>query len=334
MPQCGKPDLTIRSIVSLRKSCCMDFDVLVVDNGSGPADITRIREEAPEISLAELGKNLGYGGACNFGIGFASQKAYEFCLLANNDTEFSSTAVGELIQFMDSHPQVGACQPMLLQLENPEVIDSSGQFVTPMMLHQERGRGEKNDHQYDARTEIFAPKGAALLARMSAILEVGGFDPLFFLTYDDLDLAWRLQLAGYDVRLCPQAMVYHCAASPTISLALEVNFYHGEKNRLRIAVKNYSFAHLALYFPLLLGIYAFNCFRYFVTLNWGRAWSVVRALGWNLLQGRETWAERKRIQRLRRVPDGQILRRMLPFWRGLLLSEVFKTFRLKQGRTS
>jgi GT2 family glycosyltransferase len=68
---------------------------------------------------------------------------------------------------------------------------------------------EEDSGQYDALQEVFWATGAALLIRSRVFHELGGFDAYFFAHMEEIDLCWRIQLAGYKVMACPQSVVYH-----------------------------------------------------------------------------------------------------------------------------
>jgi GT2 family glycosyltransferase len=143
--------------------------------------------------------------------------------------------------------------------------------------------------------------------RRSVLEQVGDFDEEFFFIFEDIDLSWRVRLAGYKIMLCPRSVVYHYThgswSQPDIRKRI---FYsiEGRKNLLRMLTKNMSFRKLLAALPQAIG---FNLIQSVYTMNTVGIYGLVRAILWNLRNLSDTWKQRGKIQyELRRLSDKKI----------------------------
>ncbi len=207
------------------------FTVTVVDNGSDDGTIEWLKQNRPDVTLLRNFRNQGFAKAHNQGIALAlSRWSYEnlatrYVLIANPDMEFDSSAIRNLIVFMDAHPDVAAAAPKLLRMglqqdpddpfsrERTSIIDAMGLAIRKSRRVFDRAAGEEDTGQYDEPHEVFGLSGACLMVRASVLHELaqagGVFDEDFFLYKEDVDLAWRLRNLGYTSYVVPSAVVWH-----------------------------------------------------------------------------------------------------------------------------
>lgn len=182
--------------------------IIVVDNASTDGSPEKVREQFPSIELITHLENKGYAGGVNPGFVRATELGAPYVAPFNDDATADKNWLENLVQFLENHPSHGtACSKVLK--DDGKTIDSTGDYVTNWALPFPRGRDESDTGQYDLQTDIFAASGAASLFRVSALREVGLFDEDFFAYYEDVDLGFRLQLAGWKVGFEPRAIVYH-----------------------------------------------------------------------------------------------------------------------------
>ncbi len=187
--------------------------IVVADNGSTDGSVEWVRLNFPDVRIFELGENFGFAGGYNLAL---QQIDAEYFILVNSDIEVTPGWSRSLIEFMDSHPIAAACQPKILSWSNRshfEYAGAAGGFIDKYGYPFCRGRlfseTEADKGQYDDITEVFWTSGACMIIRSEVWKKCGGFDPAFFAHMEEIDLCWRLLLAGYKLYYLPQSVVYH-----------------------------------------------------------------------------------------------------------------------------
>lgn len=190
-------------------------DVIVADNGSTDDSVQYLRESFPQVELIEFSENYGFAEGYNRAIAQIAPR-YKYCVLLNSDVEVKDDWLTPLWQFMESHPEAGACQPTIRSLVEPDKFEyagAAGGFLDRHGYPYCRGRifdNVETDHgQYDTPMQVFWASGAALMVDIEVYLKCGGLDKEFFAHMEEIDLCWRIQLAGRQVWAVPQAHVYH-----------------------------------------------------------------------------------------------------------------------------
>jgi GT2 family glycosyltransferase len=179
------------------------LDVVVADNGSDDGSVELVREEFPEVTLVELGANLGFGRAINRAI---DEHPGDPVILLNDDVECEPRFAEALL---DAAAEGAECVAgVLVQEAAPGLIDSAGVVADRTLMGFDYLHGEPLEAALDAPDPL-GPSGGAALYRLDAFRAAGGFDERIFLYYEDLDLALRLRAAGGRCRLAPQARALH-----------------------------------------------------------------------------------------------------------------------------
>ena len=187
--------------------------VYVADNASTDDSLELLRRDFPEVRLIVLDKNWGFAEGYNKAL---SQISAEYFLLLNSDIEVTPHWLTPLLQFMDQHADVAACQPKLLSIYNKvmfEYAGASGGFLDRFGYPYCRGRVfetvERDNGQYDTPADVLWATGAALLVRSKDYWDCGGLDGRFFAHNEEIDLCWRLRIRGRRIVCLPQSRVYH-----------------------------------------------------------------------------------------------------------------------------
>lgn len=182
--------------------------IIVVDNASTDGSADKVASRWPDIEIIRHEKNLGYAGGVNPGFRRAIELGAKYTAPFNDDAVADPDWLKKLVDFLDNNPSYGAACPKVLK-DDKKTIDSTGDQLTTWGLPYPRGRGEADKGQYDEQTEVFATSGAASLFRVKALKQVGIFDEDFFAYYEDVDLGFRLQLAGWRAAFVPASKVFH-----------------------------------------------------------------------------------------------------------------------------
>ena len=207
-----------------------DFSVIVVDNGSSDGVEEWVRNHFPEVIILRNTKNLGFARAHNQAIALA-RSIWEksppggepLVLVTNPDIVLTPTFLETMVRAADSHPETGSLGGKLRKIFSPSsetgqplysnIIDTTGLRLYRSRRFVERGAGEEDRGQFDQAGPVFGVSGALALYRLSALeaarYDDEYFDDDFFAYKEDVDLAWRLQLLGFDARYESNALAYH-----------------------------------------------------------------------------------------------------------------------------
>ncbi len=181
---------------------------IVVENGSTDISLAILKKNYQDIEIIENSKNLGFAGGVNQGIKKAIDLGAEYVALFNNDAVADKNWLKGLVEVMQASPEVGIVAPKLLSSDKKH-LDSTGDQYTSWGLPYPRGRKEEDAGQYDRPERVFSASGGASLYSVSMLKEIGLFDEDFFAYYEDVDISFRAQLAGWKVAYEPGSIVYH-----------------------------------------------------------------------------------------------------------------------------
>ena len=189
--------------------------VIVADNASTDDSLKLLRSEFPECELIVLERNWGFAEGYNKALE-QLRGAYEYYLLLNSDIEVTHHWLTPLLELMDAHADIAACQPKLLSISNRDAFEyagASGGYLDRLGYPFCRGRVfdtvENDNGQYDTQTDVLWATGAALMVRAQDYWDAGGLDGRFFAHCEEIDLCWRLRIRGRRVVCLPDSYVYH-----------------------------------------------------------------------------------------------------------------------------
>ena len=214
-----------------------DFEVIVVDNGSGDGSRALVDQMARDypvpLRLIANPENRGFCAANNQG--FAASES-EFVALLNNDAEAAPEWLSSLEQVIRTSGEVGMVASKILVWEDPRRIDKVGHLIYPDGQNRGRGSGQLDEGQFDCVEEALWPDGCAAMYRRAMLDEVGVFDEDFFAYADDADLGLRARLAGWKCLYAPGAVVRHHRGA-TLGLDSARRLILIERNRVLLVVK-------------------------------------------------------------------------------------------------
>ncbi len=279
------------------------YEVILVDNGSVDGSVPWVMDKYPEVKVIENRTNLGYAEGNNVGIR-ASRGEYVATL--NNDTKVDPGWLDELVAVATADEAIGSCASKQLLWHHPDVIHSVGIQPRRSGNPENIADGEKDLGQYEIVREVFAAPGAAAFYRKEALDHVGLFDSKYFAYHEELDLGWRLRLAGWKCVSVPQAKILHMRGATAKGIP-DFALYHGERNRIWTLVKNASLTTLATFVPAIIA-YEIRVISRDIARSILRQRRPValRARFDALSDLRRVLEERRKVQALRRVSDGSI----------------------------
>lgn len=191
----------------------MDAEVIVADNASTDGSRALLAARFPSVRTLLLDRNYGFTGGYNRAL---AQVEAEYYVLINSDIEVSPDWLGPLVEWMDSHPDCGACGPKLHSWYERDLFEYAGaaggmidRFGYPFCRGRILGKVQRDTGQYDKPVDVFWATGACLMVRSSVWKALGGLDDRFFAHMEEIDLCWRMQLAGWRVSVVPSSLVWH-----------------------------------------------------------------------------------------------------------------------------
>ncbi len=291
-----------------------DLSVLVLDAGSQIDPTAQVARVAPGAFVRRLGEDQGYAPAANRVLEMVHGASY--FLFCHDDVRLDADAVHLLVEeAVRSNAAVTAPKQVdwydeRRLLHVGMVVDKSGAVVDRVQA------GEIDHGQHDAVRDVFLVPGGCTLVRADLFAELGGYDPLITVMGDDLDLCWRVQLAGGRVVVAPDARVRHlerlasgarpvppCAGAGVTLQALQ------RRHELYVVLRSYSALQLVRVVPQMLLLATAELVVAVVTGHRQRADAVVSAWRWNLTRWTALRRGRAAAEAHRRVPD-TVVRRM------------------------
>lgn len=190
--------------------------VVVADNASTDDSMDYVKNNYPTIECLYNLSNQGFAGGYNWAL---KQVAADYYVLLNSDVSVTPDWIEPVITMLESDTRIAACQPKILSYHHPALFEyagAAGGWIDSLGYPFSRGRVfdicEKDEGQYNDPQPVFWASGASMFVRAKVFHELGGLDDSFFAHQEEIDLCWRMQLAGYSIMSCPQSVVYHVGA--------------------------------------------------------------------------------------------------------------------------
>lgn len=268
--------------------------VMIVDNASTDDSLAHAGKPADNVTLLQMQTNLGFAAGNNRAL---AQCDTEFAALLNPDVFPENDWLEQMLAAARTHPEAAAFGSRQLCNENPEILDGIGDIYHASGLAWRDRYGERQREQDLVPREIFSPCAAAALYRLRALRDAGGFDEDFFCYLEDVDLGFRLRLAGYKALYVPSAVVHHAGSASTGGQWSDFAVYHGYRNPVWVFVKNMPGALFWILLPLHI---VFNLASFpasvFLFPERNRGKLLLRAKTDALKGLPQMWSKRRRIQ--------------------------------------
>jgi GT2 family glycosyltransferase len=206
-----------------------NFEIIVADNASTDDSVSLLKNKFPQVKLIILNSNYGFAKGYN---------------QANSDVEVNPGWLTPIINLLEQDKMNAACQPKLLSYNNKNIFEyagAAGGWLDSFGYPFARGRifdiCEEDKGQYNTTERVFWVTGAAMVIRSEVFNAMKGFDEYFFAHQEEIDLCWRMQLAGYKLFACPDSVVYHVGGG-TLPRGNSLKTYLNFRNNQIMLYKN------------------------------------------------------------------------------------------------
>lgn len=225
----GEPFLE-RCLSALAEQTLKPHDIILVDNASTDRSAAII-QQFPNMRLIALDRNTGFAYANNLAIRLASEASVWIALI-NTDAFAEPRWLEELLLSAQRNPAFAVFGSRLLKASDPSTLDGVGDVYHMSGLVWRMGHGMPTTAEHER--EVFSPCAAAALYRRSALRELDGFDEDYFCYLEDVDLGFRLRLAGYHCLSVPQSVAHHVGSGTTGGQHSDFAIYHGHQSGLDV----------------------------------------------------------------------------------------------------
>ncbi len=257
IPYYRRRDMLERCLDSLEQTSYPSMSIIVVDNGGSEAGLVFLVKRYSNARLLRLPENRGYAGGCNAGLNSSSA---DYVVFMNDDTEHDPMWLERLVTAALAYNRLGAVQPKILSLKpygrGKKMFDYAGaaggmidRLGYPWCLGRTFSGVESDKGQYDCGQDIFWASGVAMLVKRAVVEGLGGFDEDFFMQMEEIDLSWRMKLAGYRIASVPSSLVLHEGGASLQSGSAE-KIYLNHRNNVTMLLKNRCVAGLLWVIPL------------------------------------------------------------------------------------
>ena len=300
-------------IKSLTGQTYENVEIIAVDNNSTDNSIKKLKNYESIITIFSNKQNEGYCGGCNKGIEIAKG---EYFLFLSQDRLMKKDWIEKAIK--------------KIQEKNVGCVIGK--------VEREQASSPEYGHSYDIygaviingipnESKLFFGGGTVLI-KQKVIDKIGGFDPDFFIYQEDVDICWRIRLAGYSIKIEKEAICKNIGGGisdtflDTKKIQVKFDnelikmpnykFYYSQRNRIRTLLKNYSFSNICKKVPVALSMIFLRSIYMSIKNNNGKYFvDAIRGYAWNILNLKSTINYRKIIQKNRVIDDEEIQKYML-----------------------
>ncbi len=195
-------DSCISSILQYLKD--IQYEILVVDNHSPDRSVELLQQKYPGVRFFFLSDNVGFSRANNFAV---AKSTADYILILNPDTIFIEDFITPIIKFIENHTSIGACAPMLVY-KNLSYQNSTGDrvgffyesaealFYINLYRYIKKILNRKKLNS-DIPYKVVWMSGACLILRTVLFKKINGFNPNYFLNYEDIDFCRQIEDEGF-----------------------------------------------------------------------------------------------------------------------------------------
>ena len=235
---------------TLYKSNRLPMEVILVDNASSDGSIDFVKENYPQVIICSHNINTGFTGAVNHGINLSKGK---YVFLLNNDTTIESDCLEKLVNAMESDENIFSAGALMLQMDNPELVDNAGDSMNILGYPRSFASGKSKFNFFKNRiAPVFSACAGAAMYRREVFGRIGLFDELHFAYFEDVDMGYRARIYGYKNVSVRDAVVCHKGSATSGSRHNAFKVSLSSKNSVLLHVKNMPALQYICNFPFLL----------------------------------------------------------------------------------
>ena len=290
---------------SIINSTYQNIELVIADNGSTDGSINFLNEHYPLIRVIPFKMNHGFAKGYNEALKLVKADYY---IILNSDVEVTSGWIEPMINLMEKDIEIAACQPKILSYHDRISFDYAGgaggwldDYGYPFAKGRVFDICEKDHGQYDQEEPIFWASGASMFVRSTVFHEMGGFDEYFFAHQEEIDLCWRIQLAGYKIFSCPASVVYHVGGG-TLPRGNTKKTYLNFRNNLIMLYKNLALPEKVWKIPFRIFLDAVSAWKGLLIGDGGYFLAILRAhmafLKWILFKQNQSQFPKNRTGKL------------------------------------
>ena len=294
-----------RCLAALMGQTVKPHEIIVVDNASSDGSV-EIVQRFPAMRLMLPGQNTGFARGNNLAIEGASLES-AWVALINPDAFAEPRWLEAFLLAAESNPGFDVFGSKLVNAAAPTMLDGTGDAYHLSGLVWRMGHGAPVPTSIENEREVFSPCAAAALYRRKALCEIGGFDEDYFCYVEDVDLGFRLRLAGYRCLYVPQSVAHHVGSGTTGGQHSDFSTYHGHRNFVWTFVKDMPGVLFWLLLPLHVSLNLASIIWFALR---GRAGVILRAKRDALLGLPKMWRKRQHIQKTRVASIGEVWRQL------------------------
>lgn len=257
-----------------------NMEVIIADNGSTDDSISFLIKSYPTLQLIRFSENYGFARGYNEALKLVESDYY---VILNSDVEVTAGWLQPLVDLLEKDPAIAACQPKILSYSNKSVFEYAGAaggwldaYGYPFARGRIFNKSEEDKGQYNKSEPVFWASGAALFIRSAVFHEMKGFDEYFFAHQEEIDLCWRMQLAGYTIFCCPTSVVYHVGGG-TLPRDNSLKTYLNFRNNRIMLSKNLPLSSKIWVMPVRCLLDAISALKGLLSGDGGYCIAIVRA---------------------------------------------------------
>ncbi len=288
--------------------------VIVADNGSSDDSVSFLQQSHPTVEIIYNKHNYGFAGGYNLAL---QQIQSDYYVLLNSDVEVNPNWIGPVMELMEANRNIAACQPKILAFNDKEKFEYAGasggwldHFGYPFMRGRVFEDCETDQGQYNDAQPCFWASGAAMFVRAATYHEMGGLDSSFFAHQEEIDLCWRLQLAGYTIYVQPASVVYHVGGG-TLPRGNSRKTFLNFRNNLIMLAKNLPLSAAIWKIPVRFFLDILSAGKGLLTGDGGYFLAIARAhlhfIGWLMFRRKQSLFPVKRGGTLRGWYKGSVV---------------------------
>ncbi|MBN1932411.1 MAG: glycosyltransferase family 2 protein [Desulfobacterales bacterium] len=266
------------SISSYLANDYLNFEVIIIDNGSKDGTKEWVIKNYPQAKVIRTEKNLAYSGGFNFGLEYAFNKLNsDYVLITNNDVKADVHVIPELLKIAESDESIGFVTGKVYFYEKPDTLQTVGYFEDKLKwIGGHIGNRERDSGQYDHDCERFMSDDIFMLVKKSVYEKTGGYNTLFKFQGEQADWQARAKKAGFKIYYAYKAKIWH-KDSMTIGKNSAFKHYYDVRNYLILRFIHKDEDYLRNYFKWYLKSVVFlPLLKSLVRMRLAFAWSIVR----------------------------------------------------------